>query len=98
MNAERYLTREKAEVEVYGRSGQIVAHLRNLSKTGACLEWFENSTEVNKGDLIRMTVNLKNIGRSHQVNAEVVWREGNKSGVNFIKSEEVLDRLMAQNI
>lgn len=97
MKATRYTTKEKASVEVYGRSGNIIVQLRNLSVTGACLEWTQDDVSLNKGDLVRMTVVLKALNRRHNLNAEVVWRDGKKTGVNFIKSEEVLEKMIEKD-
>lgn len=94
MAAIRYETREKASIEVYGRTGNIIASLRNISTTGACVEWSLDGVPLEKGDLVRMTVILKAVNRKHNLNAEVVWRDGNKSGVSFIKSEEVLEKMV----
>jgi hypothetical protein len=93
MSALRYTTKEKASIEIYGRSGNFIADLRNLSVTGACIEWAHDVT-IEKGDLLRMTVVLKALNRRHNLNAEVVWKEGNKTGINFIKTEEVLEKMM----
>lgn len=98
MAAQRYLTREKASVEVYGRSGNIIAHVRDVSVTGACLEWSQELVELNEGDLVRLTIILKAVNRKHNLNAEVVWRAGKKTGINFIKSEDVIERMMEKEI
>lgn len=92
--AQRFKTKEMAAVEVYGRNGQVIVSLRNLSASGACLETQHLDFEIRQGDLIRMTVVLKSLNRRHHVNAEVVWREGNRTGVSFIPSNQVLDRLL----
>lgn len=94
MSATRYPTKEKASIEIYGRNGNFVADLRNLSVTGALLEWSQSEVSLQKGDLVRMTVVLRALNRRHNLNAEVVWTEGNKTGVNFIKSSEVLEKMM----
>lgn len=94
MPAQRYQTKEKASVEVYGRSGNIIAFLKDLSVTGACLEWSQEDVSLEKGDLVRVTVVLKAVNRRHNLNGEVVWRDGKKSGINFIKSDEVLEKMM----
>ena len=98
MAAQRYFTKEKASIEVYGRSGNIIASVKNVSVTGACLEWSQEQVELKAGDLVRLTIVLKAVNRKHNLNAEVVWRHGKKTGVNFIKSEEVLDRLMDKEL
>ena len=94
MSATRYSTKEKASIEIYGRSGNFIANLCNLSVTGACLEWMQEDVSIAEGDLIRMTVVLKALNRRHNLNAEVVWRDGKKTGVNFINSNEVLEKIM----
>ncbi len=94
MTATRYQTKEKASIEFYGRNGNFIAELKNLSMTGAMLEFAHNDVEVQKGDLVRMTVVLKALNRRHNINAEVVWTEGKKTGVNFIKSDEILGKMM----
>ncbi len=97
MSATRYETREKASIEVYGKSGNFVAQLKNLSVTGACLEWVHEDVNLIKGDLVRITVVLRAINRRHNVSGEVVWTEGKVTGINFIKSSDVLEKLMDRN-
>lgn len=97
MAAQRYNTKEKASVEVYGRSGNIIASIRDVSVTGACLEWTQEQVELEEGDLVRLTIVLKAVNRKHNLNAEVIWRQGKKTGVNFIKSDEVVDRMMEKD-
>ena len=94
MPATRYLTKEKATIEVYGKSGNFIAQLENISMTGACLQWALEEIPLTKGDLLRMTVVLKAVNRKHNLSAEVIWNEGKKMGVSFIKSADVLDKMM----
>lgn len=95
MRAERYPTKEKAAVRVYGKTGSMIASIKNVSKTGACIEWEEGfDIGIEMGDMIRMTVVLKAINRRHQLSAEVVWKDGNQSGVNFIPAEQVLEKMV----
>ena len=93
---ERYLTKEYASIEVYGRAESNIANLKNLSKSGAMIEWTTKGLELKKGDLIRMTVVLKALNRRHAVSAEVVWATGNRSGLQFIRDEEVIEKIMAR--
>ena len=97
MSANRYPTKEKAAIEVYGRGENFIADVRNLSVTGALLEWPHRDIALQKGDLVRITVILRALRRRHYLNAEVVWTEGGKSGVNFIKADQVLEKLMEKN-
>ena len=94
MAAARYPTREKASIEIYGKSGSFIAELKNVSVTGACLEWSQEGMELHAGDLLRVTVILKVVNRRHNLNAQVVWKNGKKSGVNFLKSAEVLEKIL----
>lgn len=94
MTAQRFITKEKASLEVYGKTGTIIADLKNLSSSGACLEWTQTGVELKEGDILRVTVFLKALGRKHNMSAEVIWRDGNISGVTFLKPDQVLERMM----
>lgn len=94
MSAQRYQTKEKAAVEVYGRNGSLIASLKNLSESGACIEWTQEEFSLAKGDLVLMTVFLKALNRKHKVNAEVIWRDGKKSGLTFIHPTQVLEKMI----
>src|SRR4051812_40939751 len=97
MRAERFPTKEKASVKIYGKTGHLIASVKNLSKTGACLEWPEGlDLEIQQGDLIRMTVILKALNRRHQLSAEVVWTDGKQTGVTFIAAESVLEKMVGR--
>lgn len=97
MAAMRYQTKERASLEIYGKGGTVIGDLKNLSTTGACLEWTDESVELREGDLVRMTVVLRALKRRHNLSAEVVWVEGKRTGLNFIKYEDVLDRMIEKN-
>lgn len=94
----RFETKEKAAVEVYGRSGVVVAHLRNLSKSGACIEWEMDGSPLIKGDLVRVTVSLNALRKRHLVNAEVMWSAGKKSGIQFIDSNKLIEKMLVKGI
>ena len=93
MAGQRFPTQEKASIEIYGRNDRTVADLRNLSTTGACLEWGEEDFRLRSGDVVRLTVLLKALDRRHNMSAEVVWVEGRKIGVNFITSDQVVEKI-----
>ena len=93
MPAERYPTKEMAEIEIYGRDGSAIARLQNLSETGACLQW-DDEAQVNQGDLVRVTVILRALRREHRVNAEVVWVEGQQTGIQFLSAKELLAKMI----
>jgi hypothetical protein len=94
MPAERYPTKEMAEVEVYGRDGAVIARIQNLSETGACLQWDNYGAPVHQGDLVRLTVILRALRREHKVNAEVVWVEGQQTGIQFLSAKELLSKMI----
>jgi hypothetical protein len=98
MAAERYPTKEKAAIEIYGRTGALIATIKDLSKTGACLIWESTDTTLNKGDLLRLTVVLRALRREHRLNAEVVWIEGKRTGVQFLNSRELLDKMLIRGV
>lgn len=93
MGAQRFSTKERASLEVYGKPGTVIGDLKNLSASGACIEWTQAEVEIKEGDLVRMTVFLKALNRKHNLSAEVVWRSGNRSGVTFINSDQVLTKM-----
>jgi len=94
MAADRYPTKEKAEVEIYGRDGGIIAKIKDLSKTGACISWETDQFQIQIGDLLRMRVILRALKKEHRVNAEVVWTNGKSSGVQFLSSHEVVEKML----
>ena len=98
MAAERYPTKEKAAIEIYGRSGALIATIKDLSKTGACLMWEGDEALLTKGDLLRLTVVLRALRKEHRLNAEVIWIEGKRTGVQFLNSRELLDRMLIRGV
>jgi len=97
MSATRYMTKEKASLEIYGRGGIFIADIKNLSTTGACIEWTDSQLSLQEGDLLRMTVLLKALNRKHNLNAEVIWRKGRKSGITFLKSEKIFEKIVERD-
>lgn len=91
-------TKEVAAVEIYGKRGQSIVALKNMSSTGACLEQMQEPIALIQGDLIRMTVVLKSLNRKHLVSAEVVWSNGAECGISFIPADKVLDRLIQRDL
>lgn len=92
----RFVTNEKASIEVYGRRSSVSATMKNLSQTGACLAWGQDGVRLETGDLICMTVVLGDLKKRHKVNAEVVWRRDKETGVNFIGKEELVERFVSK--
>lgn len=96
--SQRYNTMEVALVEVYGHVGIVDATMKNLSLTGAFIQMVSADYLPQKGDLLNLTVNLDEIQKSHNVDAQVIWSKGNQLGVAFISKDEVLERMMAKSL
>lgn len=95
--AQRYETSEIAHVEVYGRMGRVAARLKNVSSTGACIQLTSGTYRPNKGDLVRATVHLPQLGRSRAVDGEVIWSRGAGFGICFINKTSLLEKLFQQS-
>lgn len=91
--ARRFVTQELAHIEIYGQNGRILTKMSNLSATGAFFEIISPNFAIKKGDISRVTVNLRSLNRVHQVDCEVVWAKGLGVGVNFLKREELQEKL-----
>jgi homogentisate 1,2-dioxygenase len=96
MIAERFSTSEIARVQVYGRMGNMVAKLKNISSTGGFLELINGDYVPKQGDFVHMTVNLHSMGRIHEVDAEVVWNDALGFGISFVKKDQLLSRMMSK--
>jgi hypothetical protein len=97
MSAERYPTKEKAEIEIYGRSGGIIARIKDISQTGACLQIDHAEASLSKGDLVCMKVILRALKKEHRVNAQVVWTEGRQSGIQFLTSDQLVEKMLVRS-
>ncbi|RYZ86017.1 MAG: PilZ domain-containing protein [Proteobacteria bacterium] len=95
---ERHLTSERAYVEIYGRMGTLIAELKNLSATGAFLEIVQGDYIPNKGDLIRVTVPLASLGRTHSVNAEIIWGKSLSVGICFLNRQETMTKMLSRSV
>jgi hypothetical protein len=96
MKADRYPTTEKAEIEILGKTLAVVAKIQNLSKTGACVDWVSSNFQLTKGDLICMKVELKSLKKAHQINAEVIWAKGNRSGLQFLNGDQLMEKMLVR--
>lgn len=92
--AKRFATNESARVEFYGKKDIIFCRMNNLSKTGAFFEIVNSTARPKMGDLVRLNIHLRQVGRSHVVNGEIIWVKGYGFGVAFIKQEEVFQRFL----
>jgi hypothetical protein len=91
--AKRFATQELAHFEVYGKSGRVLTKMGNLSASGAFFEVLSPNFTLKKGDLARVTINLRSLNRVHTVDCEIVWAKGLGIGVAFLKREELQDKL-----
>lgn len=94
MTQKRFYTQEFAHVQVYGRMGNLVSKMKNLSSTGAFLELSQGEYVPQKGDILRVTVHLSTIGKSRAFDAEVIWNKGLGFGLHFIRKEDLIDKMM----
>jgi PilZ domain len=93
MKPKRFITQELAQLEVFGRIGKIFCKMGNLSVTGAFFEVISSNFMPKKGDLVRLTVNLRSIKKVHTIDAEVIWCKGLGIGLQFITAEQFRKKL-----
>lgn len=91
--ARRFSTQELAHIEIYGKGGKILTKMGNLSASGAFFEVLSPNFSIKKGDIARVTINLRSLSRVHVVDCEIVWSKGLAVGVQFLKREELQDKL-----
>jgi len=96
MPPKRFTTREPAQIEVYGRHGKIYCQMGNLSTTGAFFEIISSDFMPRKGDLVRVTIQLKQLNRVYSLDAEIIWRKGLGMGLMFLKKEKLFEKLSAR--
>lgn len=96
MPSKRYTTKEPAQIEVYGRFGKIYCKMGNLSKSGAFFEIISSNFMPREGDLVRVTIHLKQLNRVHSVDGEVVWCKGLGMGLMFIKKDRLFEKLSSR--
>lgn len=96
----RYRTNVMATLETFIGGEQYHSHMFNLSRGGAYFE-MSNKPGVAVGDLLRLSVNLLDMERSHQVHARVVWTThkghaagGYGLGIKFMKGADIYRNLM----
>ena len=46
-----------------------------------------------KGDLVRITILLRQINKTHIVDAEIVWSRGLGLGISFLKKTDLVEKL-----
>ena len=98
LSPKRFITKENAQIEVYGQMGKIFCRLANLSQTGAFLEIINAKLMPKAGDLVRITVLLRQVNKTHVLDAEVVWCKGLGLGLQFIKKEQLYEKLATLSV
>jgi hypothetical protein len=92
--AQRYKTSEIAKIQVYGRSGDLVARLKNISAQGALLELLNGDFLPKRGDFIHITIHLSDVNKTHEINGQVIWSNELSFGIYFIKKQELADFIL----
>jgi hypothetical protein len=93
--AKRFQTNENAVVEFYNKPGAMTASLVNMSSTGACLQWhYPEGDFLEKGALIKITIMLGSLKKSHYLTAEVVWNKRGRLGICFVKPSELMSKVI----
>ncbi|MGZ3692446.1 MAG: PilZ domain-containing protein [Pseudobdellovibrio sp.] len=87
--AQRHSTNEFAVVEISGRTAKIQCRLSNISQTGAFLEIVNATMTPRQNDIVRITVNLRQINKMHVIIGKVVWSRGLGIGVSFLKNKDL---------
>jgi PilZ domain len=95
--AKRHLTNESAVIEIYGRSGKILCKMNNLSVTGAFFEIVNSQMTPKQGDLVRISINLRKLNKTHNMHGIIVWSKGLGVGISFMKTEDLV-KLVAKPI
>jgi Tfp pilus assembly protein PilZ len=98
----RFRTNQRLNVESYSTGEVLESSMFNLSVGGAYFE-SQNKCSASVGDLLKMSVNLKDVHTNHLMNARVIWTtsKGHYSGgygvgVKFVKNEEVYRQLLGE--
>ena len=87
--AQRHSTNEFATVEISGRTIKIQCRLSNISQTGAFLEIINAAMTPKQNDIVRITINLRQINKVHVLIGQVVWSRGLGIGVSFLKNKDL---------
>lgn len=91
--SKRFYTKELAQLEVYGRMGKIFCKMANLSKSGAFFEIINSNYIPRTGDLVRITILLRQLNKTHLLDAEIIWCKGLGFGLSFLTRESLLSKL-----
>ncbi len=65
--------------------------MNNLSMTGAFFEIVNSQITPRQGDVVRITVSLKKLNKSHVLHGQIIWNKGLGIGIAFIKSQDMVN-------
>jgi hypothetical protein len=67
--------------------------MNNLSTTGAFFEIVNSHFTPKQCDLVRVTINLKQLNKVHTLHGQIIWNRGLQLGISFLKSKDVLKKI-----
>lgn len=94
----RFFTKELAQIEVYGRMGKIFCKMANVSQSGAFFEIINSNYMPRQGDLVRVTILLRQINKTHVIDGEIIWCKGLGIGLTFLKKDILIEKLTTRQI
>lgn len=96
----RFPTNEQMIINVFGKNQIAEGRMINLSRGGASV-LLDTNLDIETKDLLRLTVNLNEAGKVHNISAEVVWVRNEPSlcsmGIAFLDQQEWYNRIVARS-
>lgn len=95
----RYSTFQPMRIESLLDGAHLDSFMTNLSLGGACCV-FEDDSNINLGDLVRLKVSLNELDRQHNMHAKVVWKKRDDEtgqtgiGLKFISEHDMYNQLL----
>lgn len=96
----RFPTQQTATMETFLSGEVLPSQIYNLSMGGAYCEFF-GKTGVSVGDLVKLKVQLEDLGTQYVMNAKIVWitrsgscTGGQGAGMRFVKYDDIYRQLM----
>lgn len=95
----RFYTNTSAHMEPFQRNQSFNGRMRNISKGGAFMEY--RGGVLREGDLVNVTVELREVQRRYNVAAKVIWTipkspwgEGRGAGLEFLSRAGVYQNMI----
>ena len=89
-------TGELCRVEVCGRVQDLTAKLKNISESGAFLEYVRGAYIPKAGDFVRIYVQKPGSDQLQILDAKIVRSQGLCFGAHFVKNFELIEQLFKQ--